>query len=145
MENTKKIEFLDQRLKIIESNLYNLIGQANINMKMLHEENMVLKKEISIHTYNKESKKEERKLSTWTFNSQGSTWAFTSQESTKKGRELSAWAFNSHWWMEYHDGYFKCKWCGALHLDITPINIYFPLCKGNPVLLKLYKKKKIKK
>lgn len=41
--------------------------------------------------------------------------------------------FDSHKWVEFHEGYYECDFCKAIHTSVMPIN-HSVLCKENPHL-----------
>lgn len=57
----------------------------------------------------------------------------TSEEKEKE--ELAMWAWNSHYWIEYQEGYYKCKYCGK-HTTNTAGYINFTLCPKNPIVIR---------
>jgi len=61
---------------------------------------------------------------------------YTRTEEEELNHNLAEWAFNSHNWIETSSGYFVCKWCDAWHTNIQGITMDYPLCKGNPILIK---------
>jgi len=48
--------------------------------------------------------------------------------------DLAGWILDSHYWIEYHPGYFECKWCRELHTSNRPVTVDYTLCPENPSL-----------
>ena len=51
---------------------------------------------------------------------------------------LIDWVFNSHYWIEYYQGYYKCKWCDLFYASEMVINER--LCMKNPAVKQLLEK-----
>ncbi len=61
-------------------------------------------------------------------------------EKEDENRGLANWAFDSHYWIEYYQGYFECKWCKKKSTSAQGINIEFPLCLENPIIKQFIQK-----
>jgi len=62
---------------------------------------------------------------------------FVLTEAQREDSSIAQWAWDSHYWIEYHPGYFECKWCKTIHYSSMGITKDFPLCPGNYAIKKL--------
>jgi hypothetical protein len=64
---------------------------------------------------------------------------FTLTEEEKEFMFWNQWRFDSHNWIEYSEGYYKCKFCELTHTSTLPIGSNMPLCNKNPYIKDIVK------